>query len=86
MRDDAASPTPDEGTRRATCPIGASAATQLVIQVRDVGIELCQLVMTGQWDGCVESHASSRGALVDMVRFKRSLGCVGASSRARYSV
>ena len=83
--DDAIFFTHDKGARCAICLIDAGAAAQPVIQFKDAGIKFWKLVVIGQWYRCAEGHASSHGTLVDMVRFRRSLGCVGASSRARYS-
>ncbi len=74
-----------ESTRRTAHLIGARSSTQPIIKLWNTGVKLDKLMMLGQGSRGTKGHASSHGALIDIVRFRRSFDGAGASSRARYS-
>jgi len=65
-------------------PVHSQSTTQPIIQVWNAGNKFDKLIMLDKRNRGSECHASSHGALINIVRFRRS-DCTGASSRARYS-
>ena len=71
------------GARSAGFLIGERTSLEPIVEVSNAAIEWGKLVVGGQQCRSREGHEGFQGTAARMVRRSRSLGCAGASRRAR---